>query len=47
MRTLAQHNVKAEVLHRGVEVLLHHRGQPVNLVDEEKVSLLEPRHDAR
>jgi predicted ABC-type transport system involved in lysophospholipase L1 biosynthesis ATPase subunit len=37
------HDVDAEVLDRGVEVLLQHRGEPVDLVDEQHVAALHPR----
>src|SRR5690606_21530376 len=40
-RSLAQHDVDLELLHRGVEVLLGHAPEAVYLVDEEDVALLE------
>jgi hypothetical protein len=41
MRALADEEVEPEVLHRRVEVLLDDRGQPVDLVDEQRVALAE------
>ena len=40
-RTLVDHDVDHEVLHRGVEVLLDRGRQAVDLVDEEDVAALE------
>jgi hypothetical protein len=40
-RPLADHDVELEVLHRRVQHLLHHRAQPVDLVDEQHVAGLE------
>ena len=44
-RTLADDDVDVEVLHRRVEDFLDRRGQAVDLVDEERVALLEIRED--
>ena len=41
--SLADHDVELVVLHRGIEDLLHHRVQPVDLVDEQDVAGLEVR----
>ena len=43
VRPVAGHDVDAEVLHRGVEVLLDDRREAVDLVDEEDVAALELR----
>ncbi len=45
VRTLVEREVHAEVLHRGVEVLLDRGGDAVDLVDEQHVALLELRQD--
>ncbi len=39
--TLADDQVELEILHRGIKNLLHGRRQPMDLVDEEDISLLE------
>ena len=44
-RALAEHDVEREVLHRRVEHLLDGAGQPVDLVDEEDVAVVEVRED--
>ena len=44
-RALAEHDVELEVLHRRVEDLLDGAGEPVDLVDEEHVALVELGED--
>ena len=44
-RTLPDHDVEFEILHRRVENFLYRRGQPVNLVDEQHFVRLEIRED--
>jgi hypothetical protein len=44
-RTLVEHDVETEVLHCRVDVLLHDSIQPVNLVDEEDLLILEVGED--
>ena len=44
-RALADHDVEAEVLHRGIEDLLDDARQPVHLVDEQHVAVVEVRED--
>ena len=45
-RTLADHDVDLEVLHRRVEHLFDRRVEPVDLVDEQHVALLQVGQDA-
>ena len=47
VRTLVDHDIDPEVLHRRVEVLLDRLGDPVDLVDEEDVAFLEIGEQAR
>jgi len=42
---LTQHDVDAEVLHGGVDELLHHARHPVDLVDEQHRTRLEVREE--
>ena len=44
-RSLAEHHVQREVLHRGVQDLLDHVAQPVDLVDEQHVALAQAGED--
>ena len=44
-RPLAQHDVDLEVLHGGIEDLFDGAGQPVDLVDEQHVALLQLGED--
>ena len=44
-RALPDHDVEAEVLHRRIEALLDDARQPVDLVDEEHVAVVEVRED--
>src|SRR5690606_8331746 len=46
-RTLADHEVKLEILHRRIEHLLHRRVQSVDLVDEEDIARLEVGQNRR
>ena len=46
-RPLADHHVQREVLHRRIEDLLDRPVEPVDLVDEEDVALVEGREDRR
>ena len=46
-RSLPHHDVESEVLERGVEHLLHHAVQAMDLVDEQHVALFEVREDGR
>ena len=46
-RPLADHHVEGEVLHRGIEDLLHRPVEAVDLVDEEDVPVVERRQDRR
>jgi len=39
-------DIKAEILHRGVEILLDDRIEAVDLVDEEDIPFVESREDA-
>ena len=44
-RALADHDVEAEVLHCGIEALLDDARQPVHLVDEQHVAVVEVGED--
>ncbi len=46
-RPLADHDVELVVLHRGVEDLLHHRAEAVDLVDEEDIAGVEVGQERR
>ena len=46
-RPLADHEIELKILHRGVEDLLDRRIEPVDLVDEQNVALLEIGEDRR
>jgi len=43
----SHHNVQLEVLHRGIEYLLDHPRQPMNLIDKQHVALVEIADDGR